>query len=214
MKDIRMSFALWTLLAAVVTSCGNAQKTENQDSTNGQQKSAQELGQFVGTGTDNPSIYFYLQDTEETDSSVVYIAKSLHKEDTVGLRIEVAKDIPAGVSSEGTPDNDAGFKTGVIKFSSLGKTSDTFMAALGELYKIPAKGGMTSSPITPLVFSSNTKAVDLSSNSTYSFKLFFENTAGAEAEVFGILDLYRRLFELKAKDASQYERILSAFEGV
>ncbi|WDF69880.1 hypothetical protein PQ465_05760 [Sphingobacterium oryzagri] len=213
MKNIRIPFALCALVAILFASCGNPsssdKKTENADKS-----AAKELGQFVGAGTDNPSIYFYLQDTHETDSSVVYIAKSLHKQDTVGLQIEVAKNIPAGVTADGAPDDKVGFQTGSIKFSSLGKESDAFVAALGELYKIPAKGGMGSSTITPLVFSSNKKAVDLSNNSTYSFKLFFANSAGAEAEVFGILDLYRRLFELKARDASQYERILSAFEGV
>lgn len=214
MKNIHIPFVVCTLLTAVFVSCGSPSSTDKEESKEGINASAQELGQFVGTGTDNPSIYFYLQDTHETDSSVIYIAKSLHQQDTVGLQIEVSKDIPAGITAEGTADDKNGFKEGIIKFTSLGKESDAFVKALGELYKIPAKGGMASSPITPLVFSSNKKAVDLSNNSTYSFKLFFANNAGAEGEVFGILDLYRRLFELKARDAAQYERILSAFEGL
>src|SRR5690606_6783377 len=96
---------------------------------------------------------------------------------------------------------------------SIGAESDRFVQAVADLYKQPVEGGMTSSTLLPLVFSSNKKNVDLNSNQTYTFKLFFENELGDEAEAFAVLDLYKRLFELRAKDATHYKRVLAAFQG-
>ncbi|GHE23134.1 hypothetical protein [Sphingobacterium griseoflavum] len=207
MKTISVYTSFLVLLSILQSSCNNASNKASK--TAGAEKT---LGQFVGNDSDNPSLYLYLADTHETDSSVIYLAKSLHETDTVGLQIEVSKNIPAGVGADGNPDEKDGFKNGVIKFSTIGRPSDAFVQALSKAYKSPVEGGMTTSPILPLVFSSNKQPVDLSKNSTYSFKLFLSNRAGAEAEAFAILDLYRRLFELKARDTSQFDRLVSAFQ--
>ncbi len=207
MKNILISATVLMLSAAFLTSCGGSSNKDGKAAADGAM-----LGQFVGNDTDNPSLYLYLADTKETDSTVVYTAKSLHETDTVGMQIEVSKNIPAGVAADGHPDEKDGFKTGVIKFVTIGGQSDAFVKALGQVYKSPVQGGMATSAIVPLVFSSNKQAVDLSKNATYSFKLFLSNSAGEEAEAFVILDLYRRLFELKARDTTQFPRLVSAFE--
>jgi hypothetical protein len=210
MKRIYSYAAVVAVLSIVSMGCGN--QSGNDTKKEGTASAKTELGKMVNTDTENPSVYFYLGDTQETDSSMLYTAKSLYENDTVGMQIEVSKNIQAGVSADGNPDEKEGFKKGVITFSSLGKESDAFVQALGKVYGKPAEGTMTTMPIAPLVFSSNKQAVDLAKNGTYSFKLFMENKAGAEAEVFAILDLYRRLFEIKARDTTQIERVLSAFQ--
>lgn len=207
MKNVLISASVLMLSAAFLSSCGGSSNKDGKDATDGVT-----LGQFVGNDADNPSFYLYLADTEETDTTVVYTAKSLHDADTVGMKIEVSKNIPAGVGADGNPDEKDGFKTGVIKFATIGSQSDAFVKALGQVYKSPAQSGMATSAIEPLVFSSNKQAVDLSKNATYSFKLFMNNSVGAEAEVFVILDLYRRLFELKARDTTQFPRLVAAFQ--
>lgn len=207
MKNIIISASVLMVSATFLGSCGGSSNKDSKATAD-----AATLGQFVGNDSDNPSLYLYLADAKETDSTIVYTAKSLHDADTVGMKIEVSKNIPAGVGADGNPDEQDGFKTGVIKFATIGRQSDAFVKALGQVYKSPAQSGMATSVIAPLVFSSNKQAVDLSKNGTYSFKLFMNNSAGAEAEAFVILDLYRRLFELKARDNTQFPRLVAAFQ--
>lgn len=210
MKKVYSYAAAVAVISSIAIGCGN--QSGNDTQKDGKASAGAELGKFVNTDTDNPSVYFYLGNTQETDTSILYTAKSLYENDTVGLQIEVSKNIQPGVGADGNPDEKDGFKKGVIKFSSLGKQSDAFVQSLSKVYGKAAEGNMATKAITPLVFSSNKQAVDLSKNGTYSFKLFMENKAGAEAEAFAILDLYRRLFELKARDTTQFERILSSFK--
>ncbi|MFD2599721.1 hypothetical protein ACFSQ3_12240 [Sphingobacterium corticis] len=150
---------------------------------------------------------------ENTDSTVVYIAKSLFDNDTVGLKIEVLKKIPAGVTSTGEPDQENGFVPGAIRFSSIGPASDNFVQALQTLFDLKDTGKMTNEVVAPLVFSSNNEAIDLSTKkqSTFSFKLFLENETGAEAEVFAVLDTYRKSFEITEKDSSFRAQLIAAF---
>src|SRR5690606_1209389 len=210
MKRILYPTVLFAFLGCcTLYGCGNA-----SDKGKGAQGGQRQIGQYVvNPDVDNPSVYLTLVESHETDSSVVYTGKSLHDQDTIGLEIEVIKSIPAGLLADGNPDNEGGFTPGAIKFRSLGAESDNFVHALGALYKIPAQRSMTDDTILPLVFSSNRKEVDLGNNGTYTFKLFLDSAAGSEAEVFAVLDLYKRLFELRAKDTTHYERIVSAFEG-
>ena len=67
--------------------------------------------------------------------------------------------------------------------------------------------------VAPTVFSSNKVEVEFSNTGTYSFKLFFANELGEPAEVFAVLDMYRRAFEIEEKDPAQRAQWLSAFEA-
>lgn len=160
--------------------------------------------------------FFNLVDSHSTDSSVVYTALSLFDNDTLGFDLEVLKDIPAGITAEGTPDEKNGFRIGSLKFIGIGHVSDNFVKALQEIYNMEGTGEMRKDTIQPMVFSSNTEPVDLNRTgaSTYSFKIFFDNNLGTEAEVFSVLDLYRKSFEITEKDASFRANFLSAFTGL
>ncbi|NGM65359.1 hypothetical protein [Sphingobacterium sp. SGR-19] len=197
------------LLAATLTGCGNNQKG-NEKTT--EDALTANLRQYVATSTtDNPAIFLTLIKSTDTDSSMVYVGKSLNDKDTLALQIEISKNIPGGVFEDGEVNEEKAFHEGAIKFSSLGEESDNFVRAIATLYEEPASNGMTDAILEPLVFSSNKTAVDLTGNGTYAFKLFFANSVGEEAEVFAELNLYNRSFKLWAKDAEQYPRILSAF---
>lgn len=211
MKNTVLKMATVALLASVLTGCGNNQ-TSSENAT--EDAMLANLGQYVAaSATENPAIFLSLVRSTETDSSVVYVAKALRDQDTIGVQIEVNKDIPAGVYADGEVNEEKGFTQGTIKFSSIGEESDSFVAALAAAYEQPVGDDMTSSTLQPHVFSSNKTVVDLTSNGTYSFKLSFENELGEGGEVFATLDLFRRAFEFRAKDTAQHPLILSAFTG-
>jgi len=158
------------------------------------------------------TFYFGFTDELDTDSSKIYVAKSLFNTDTVGLQIEVMKDIQPGINAEGRPV-EAGFVEGDIRLSTIGTPSNNLVVALGSLFSLPTDSKMTDQVLTPTVFSSNSKVVDLNSQGTYSFKLFLNNNLGQPAEVFAVLDLYRRAFEVSEKDSVYRAEIIAAFEG-
>lgn len=205
----------YTALIAVIVglnSCGNSSKT-NEDSNN-EQSSGVKLNQL----TNNPKaeklrLYFQIKELNQTDSSVIYLANSLYEADTVGLQIEVLKNIEPGIQSDGKPNDVSGFRKGPIKFTSVGEKSNNFVKSLGELFNLPSSGKMSSNTLLPLVFSSNQGSVDLSESKTYSFKYFFDNKTGIPAEMFGILDTYKKSFELSEKDSTFRAAIISSFEG-
>lgn len=211
MKRTMIPAAIAAMLAPAFMGCNNNQTT-SKNST--EEALTANLRQYVATSTtDNPAIFLSLVKATQTDSSVIYVGKSLHDKDTLGLQIEITRDITAGIFEDGTINEDRGFHEGAIKFSTIGGASDRFVKAVASLYGQPTATGMTEATLAPLVFSSNKTTVDLSGNGTYAFKLFFDNNLGQEAEVFAELNLYNRSFKLWAKDPEQFPRILSAFGG-
>lgn len=206
---IGLSFAALIALA----SCNNASKTGNQ-STDSTGTSVAALNQLTSNkDAEKLHLYFHLEEKGQTDSSVVYQAKSLYNQDTVGFNVEVVKDIAPGVTATGGADENAGFREGAVKISSLGPISDNFVKSLGDLMKLPTDGKMSSSTLLPLVFSSNKDKVDLSKSATYSFKYFFENGTGTPAELFGVVDTYKKSFELTEKDSTYRKAVIASFEG-
>lgn len=204
MKSI-FGIGLITLLLA--TSCNNSSKTSNN--------SAKGLTlEQLSSNKSAEKQQLFLRFTEEitTDSSTVFIAKSLNDNDTVGLRIEVLNDIQPGINKDGRPV-ESGFVKGAIKLSSIGAQSDAFVNALSGLLHTTSTGEMTPEVIVPTVFSSNKDVVDLSKPGTYSFKLFLSNEKGEPAEMFAVIDTYRKAFELSEKDPSYRGQVLAAFEG-
>jgi len=168
---------------------------------------------IANPGMENPAIYLRIISIEQKDSSVVCFMKALNNGDTIGFILEVAKGIQPGLNSDGSVNTDRGFTDGTMRFKSMGHISDNFVRALTDLYHIPGKNGMKKERIMPMVFSSNTKVVNFENNESYRFKLFFRNNLGEEAEVFAVIDLYKRLFELQSKDRTFFARVVNAFEG-
>lgn len=213
MRSINTFLGLGTAFVFALTSCNNAPKDGNA-SEGGETNVALTIEQ-LSNNADAAKQQLFLRFTEETstDSSMVYTTKSLFDKDTVGLKIEVLKDIKPGLRSDGNVDEKKGFVRGSIKLSSIGGESDAFLKALGTMFKLPTSGKMTDSVILPTVFSSNKEVVDLSKSGTYSFKLFLDNSVGEPAELFAVVDTYRKSFELSEKDSTFRNRIIAAFEG-
>lgn len=205
MKAIKSLLATGVIATTLFASCGN--------STDSQKSTEPTLATFTNNKeADRQQLFLRIVDEAKTDSSVVYVAKSVFEQDTVGLQVEVLNGIKPGVNGQGQPIQE-GFVEGAIKLSSIGAESDALVKALASIFKTSSAGTMSSSVILPTVFSSNTVEVDLDKKSTYSFKLFLPNTVGEPAEVFVTLDLYKRSFEIGEKDASYRAQIISAFEG-
>ncbi|TCV14012.1 hypothetical protein EDC17_101829 [Sphingobacterium alimentarium] len=205
MKAIKSLLATGVIATTLLASCGN--------STDSQKSTEPTLATFTNNKeADRQQLFLRIVDEAKTDSSVVYVAKSVFEQDTVGLQVEVLNGIKPGVNGQGQPIQE-GFVEGAIKLSSIGAESDALVKALASIFKTSSAGTMSSSVILPTVFSSNTVEVDLDKKSTYSFKLFLPNTVGEPAEVFATLDLYKRSFEIGEKDVSYRAQIISAFEG-
>jgi hypothetical protein len=207
MKAIKSIFATGVITALILSSCGNSTNSEKSSNT------APSLEKLTNDKAAVKQQFFLrIVDESQTDSSHVYVAKSVFEQDTVGLQVEVLKNITPGVNGQGRPVED-GFVKGAIKLSSIGTESDALVKSLATIFGAESAGAFASSTILPTVFSSNTVAVDLSRKSTYSFKLFFDNAVAEPAEVFATLDLYKRSFEIGEKDASYRAGLLSALEG-
>jgi len=207
MKAIKSIFATGVITALILSSCGNSTNSEKSGNA------APSLEKLTNDkAAVKQQLFLRIVDESQTDSSHVYVAKSVFEQDTVGLQVEVLKNITPGVNGQGRPVED-GFVKGAIKLSSIGAESDALVKSLATIFGAESAGAFASSTILPTVFSSNTVAVDLSTKSTYSFKLFFDNTVAEPAEVFATLDLYKRSFEIGEKDASYRTGLLSALEG-
>lgn len=192
----------------------NSSGTSGADSTGTAAASDVQLNQL----TNDPNaaairLYFTTKELSQTDSSIIYEARSLYKEDTVGLKVEVMKVIDAGIATDGTPDEDLGFKQGSFKFSSMGPATFKLLNALNELYKLNVGGPVSDKEIVPLTFSSNKEKVELSKSTSYNFKFFFNQAAGDAAEYFGVLDTYKKSFELTEKDSTNRAGFLHALTG-
>jgi len=191
---------------AVLSSCGNNQSHDNSA------KSTLNLAEFTNSNTpEKKSFFLRIVDEQIKDSSVVYTAKSIFNQDTIGLKFEFKNDIPAGVNADGSVNEQTGFSEGSIRISSIGKESDAFVKALSESIATGNASHMTTNEIIPSVFSSNQKEVNLSKVGTYNFKLFIPNATGLPAELFFTLDTYKKAIEFSEKDSTYRAGLISAF---
>lgn len=215
MKRILLSLAAGTILTCTFIACGQSGQQNGQEQAKATEAAlTANLSQFSSSSTtDNPTLFLSLVKATPTDSSVIYLAKSLNGSDTLSLQLEVNKTIPAGLFADGTLNEEDAFTKGTLKFSRVDEGSDRLVAAMATLYQQPASARMSAEPLEPLVFSSNKTVVDLSGNGSFAFKLSFENPEEQPAEAFAELNLYNRSLKLWAKDTAQYVGLLSAFVG-
>lgn len=207
MKALHSILGLALIGSIFATSCNNSSGNKEADSG---KHTIENLTNNVNA--EKQTLFLRFVEENKTDSSMIYIGKSLFENDTVGLQIEVLNNIKPGINAEGRPVEE-GFFEGVIKLSSIGAESDAFVKALGKMFKISDVTGMTNEVLLPTVFSSNKEVSDLSKSSTYSFKLFFPNSKGEPAEVFASVDTYKKAFQISEKDSTYRAQLLSAFEG-
>ena len=206
MKRFNTMFAVTALTSMFFVSCGN----DTKDGGKSNQPTVQNL--VSDSNAAKQILFLRLLDEVDTDSSKVYNAKALYKDDTVAVKVEVLKNIQSGIDESGRPKEDA-FNKGAIKFSSLGASSDAFVKALAEVFKIEGVSTMTNTVVLPTVFSSNKHVADLEQKTSYNFKLFFENQTTAPAEVFAVVDTYRKAIELSEKDSTYRVGLVAAFQG-
>ena len=212
MKKIT-TLALLVSTAVWMGSCGNSNKTEGGSSDSTGSTASTALKPMTNTADGSLlHLYFDLTNPSPTDSSIVYDAKAEYNNEPVGFKVEVLKTIDAGINAQGQPDEELGFRKGSVRITSNGAPSN-FVKSLGTLFNLPTDGKMTTNTLVPLVFSSNKEKVDLSKPGTYSFKYFFDNSSGKEAEIFGYVDTYKQSFELGEKDSTNRAALISAFEG-
>ncbi len=193
------------LLAALLASCGNASKSDGNDA------GAIPLFEIVSNPAHPTHIALRLVSRTDSDTSITYVAKGLYGGDTVGFHIELDKQIVAGISPEGSVDEENGFTTGSITFLRSGLESDRFATVLAELWRVDNVTRMKATPIEPLVFSSNRIAVDYDKSFTYSFKLFFSPGAPVPGEVFFTFDTFKKTIEFQEKDAQFRSQIVHSF---
>ena len=205
-KIITTVLAAGVLATTLLTSCGN----DTKDTNKANQPTIQNL--VNDSNAAKQILFLRLLDEVETDSAISYTAKALYEQDTVAIKVEVLKNIQPGVDASGKPKED-GFVQGAIKFSSVGAASDNFVKALAKVFQIDGVASMTKQVILPTVFSSNQQVVDLSKSTSYNFKLFFENQTTAPAEVFAVVDTYRKALELSEKDSTYRVGLVAAFQG-
>ncbi|MEC3880553.1 hypothetical protein [Parapedobacter sp. 10938] len=190
------------ILAALAASCGNASKSDkgNPDTI--------PLFQIVNNPEHPKHIALRLVNRMDGDTSITYVAKGLYREDTVGFHIELDKQIAAGINTDGAVNEDSGFTTGSITFMRAGPESDRFTAALAELWHVDDVTRMKTTPVEPLVFSSNHIALDHDKSFTYSFKLFFAQDAPVPGEVFFTFDTFKKTIEFQEKDMQYRSQIV------
>lgn len=200
-----MKYPVFTLLSAFILASCNAP-------TAGDGGAGANPLFTIASNPEHPAyIALRLLDRTDGDTAISYAAKGLHNGDTVGFTVTLAKDIPAGVSADGTASNTTGFRTGTITFIKSGPESDRFVAALAELWQVEGASRMKEAPIQPLVFSSNRGPVDHDKSSTYSFKLFFDQDAPVPGEVFFTFDTYKKTIEFQEKDSLYRQQIVRSF---
>jgi len=201
-----MKHAIITLLSvALLASCGNPSKSDSDNAD------AAPLFNITRNPQKPTYIALRLLDRTDGDTSIVYAARGLYNQDTVGFTVAMDKDIPAGVNSDGSVNEDSGFKTGTITFIKSGPESDRFVAALATLWNVEGVTQMKAQPIQPLAFSSNRIPVDHNKPFTYGFKLFFQQNAPVPGEVFFTFDTYKKTIEFQEKDIQYRTQIVYAF---
>lgn len=200
----QLSISALILAFGFMASCGSTEDTSTHTES--------EIMTF--TGPSEKSLYLSIVDQNEQDTSFIYKLSAVHNGDTIGFDLSMDKDIPAGVNTDGTVNEDNGFKTGTVKFIRSGEESDRLIQHLATLWAIDLENtSFSNSPVVPLTFSSNKDEVNHSSPATHSFKLFLNPDAREPGELFFTHDTYLRRVELQEKDSTYRLEILRALTG-
>ena len=202
MKQLFFSSALMAVLAV---SCGNPSNTGSD------QSDTMPLFEITNNPENAQNITLRLVERVDNDSTITYVARGLYETDTVGFNVEMSRQIAAGINSDGSVNEDAGFTTGTITFVRSGPESDRFATVLAALWNINDVSGMKAEPVTPLVFSSNRIDVDYDQSFTYSFKLFFAPDAPVPGEVFFTFDTFKKTINFQEKGEQYRSQIAHSF---
>ena len=127
------------------------------------------------------------------------ICKAKYKNKIVGLKINIADGIPAGIVNEEI-DNTS-FASKGVEIYSIGKESDKLIEVISKLYEQPIKSKFESEKLTFTAFPLNKEKAVLE-NGRFHFKLFFDENKEQNlyAEIFLNPDLKNGTIELNEKD--------------
>jgi len=172
----------------------------NNNNQNIQKINLEEIASRIDVEEGWKDIFLKITEDKRTDTSHIYIAKGLYKEEIVGLQIEISSKINAGIIGDKI-DNKNGFVLKGVRFKSIGNESDKLVNALTELYDVPIEKSFTKQTISATVFSLNEKKVNLAKNDYYKLKLFFEeDNEDLYSELYLNINTETQEIELHEKD--------------
>ena len=199
-------------LFSMLFGCGHGQ----QKSPNGNAKQLYEITSRTDTSEGFSDIFLSITNEVKTETSHIYIGQGLYKNKTVGLKVEIKSNLPAGITSNGELNPKGGVVWNAVRLISIGQESDSLVSALAELYSEPAETVFTKDVLTPTMFSLNQQDVQLDKPGYYKFKLFFNDESDDEnkyAEMFLNINTEERIIELHEKDHDYRKPLLNTFTG-
>ncbi len=199
-------------LFSMLFGCGDRQE-KNIDTNS---KQLYEITSRTDTSEGFSDIFISITSETKTDTSHIYIGQGLYQNKTVGLKVEVKSNLPAGISSSGELNSKGGAVWNAVKFISIGQESNNIVFALSQLYNEPSDSLFTKEVLTPTLFSLNQQNVHLDKPGNYKFKLFFNDTSDDEnkyAEMFLNINTDERIIELHEKDHDYRKPLLNTFTG-
>jgi hypothetical protein len=199
-------------LFSLLFGCGHGQeKNQNNNS-----KQLYEITSRTDTSEGFSDIFLSITTDTKTDTSHIYIGHGLYKNKTVGLKLEVKSNLPAGITSSGELNSKSGVVWNAVKFISIGQESNNLVFALAQLYNEPAETEFTKDVLAPTLFSLNQQDVHFDKPGYYKFKLFFNDTSDDEnkyAEMFLNINTDEGIIELHEKDHEYRKPLLNTFTG-
>ncbi|NIK93613.1 hypothetical protein GZ212_15740 [Mangrovimonas sp. CR14] len=125
--------------------------------------------------------------------------KAKYENQTVGLKINIADGIPAGIV--GKEIDNTSFASKGVEIQSIGKESDKLIEVISKLYGQPKSSVFTSEKLIFTAFPLNKEKAILE-NGRFHFKLFFDENdeQNLYAEIFLNPDLKNGTLELNEKD--------------
>lgn len=198
-----MRIALITLILCTFLGCSNASRTTLSSGIQLEEIVKEEIEDegFV-------DVYLKIVSETKTDSSYIYVAKGLYKEQVLGLELEVRSNLPAGLINSSLGAEGA-FASQGVRIKSIGAESDAFISALADLYGFPMHKSFSSKTVTGTLYSLNDQVANLESSDYYKFKVFFEEDNDAlYSEVFLNINTANQEIEWREKDPEYREQLI------
>jgi len=159
-------------------------------------------------------VFLKIIDKTNNENSVIFTCQGLYNGFTLGLKVEVKKNMEAGLLASGEINRDAFYRNG-ISLLSIGVESNVFLRALSELYNFPTTKPFIDKITNAMAFSLNESDVDLAKSEKYNFKLFFNDESETHyCEIFCNIDLAKGIIEFHEKDHEYRENIIKSFAGI
>jgi hypothetical protein len=200
-----MNFLITIALLLSLCACAPVEKKVDQ-------MKLEEITSRTDTTEGFSDIFLHITDEVKLDSSHIYTVKGRFKGKIVGVNVELASNIPQGITTDGEINAKTGFVENGLKLSSIGQESNDLLKALSDLYNIPSNKLFSKKVISATAFSLNQKVADLDKGDYYKFKLFFNENGNEEqyAEIYLNINTEEKVIELHEKDPEYRTAIINA----